>query len=308
MRGKFYRTIRPMNDIRDKPVIRHEDVIALNFIRDTGKYVFRRHHLNGLRSHIMEVLDFRDVEKENKGVRIKGIHRFPIAKPIKMLRIFRKRFSDFEEILDEIRRFQIVGQYLTSTHLAMSEEFIVDYRIGKKRDILLCGLQEYVEGECLDPWNIQKNNPLENLAEKLSERPGQENLYTKNQLIPRIEKSLDNFVNQVKTMIREARCVPDLAGNRNLLVTGNGNVKLVDINNISYLSPDGCVLMDDFNYPVCDKSIEALWLIEQKLMGHNMEENDPVYMNFMKPERLREVDGLARLFYQNIKKPESTGR
>jgi len=297
-----------MKDIRDKSVIRHEDVIALNFIRDTGKLVFRRHHFNGLRSHIMEVLDSRDVEKENKGIRIKGIQRFPIAKPLKMLRIFRKRFSGFEEILDEIRRFQIVGRYLTSTHLAMSEEFIVDYRIGKNRDILLCGLQEYVEGECLDPWSIQKNNRLENLAEKLAERSGPGEVFSKSQLIGKIEKSIDSFVTQVKKMIREVQCVPDLAGNRNLLVTLEGHVKLVDINNISYMSSDGCVLVDDFNYPVCDKSIEALSLIEQKLMGNKIEENDPVYMNFLKPERLREVDSLARHFYQTIQKPEGNGQ
>lgn len=296
-----------MKDIRDKVIIRHEDVIALNFIRDTGGYVFRRHHFNGLRSHIMEVLESRDVEKENQGVTIKGIKRFPIAKPLKMLRIFRKRFSGFEEILDEIRRFQIVRQYLTAIHLALSEEFIVDYVFGNQRDVLLCGLQEYVEGECLDPWSLQKSNCLENLAGKLAERPDQRKRLSKNQLISKIEKSIESFVNKVKNMILEASCVPDLAGNRNLLVTCEGHLKLVDINNISYLSPDGCILMDDFNYPVCDKSIEALSLIEQKLMGHKIEENDRVYMNVLKAERLREVDDLARLFHKSIHRPEAAG-
>jgi hypothetical protein len=291
-----------MKDIRDKSFIRHEDVVSLNFIMDTNDYVFRRYHLNGLRSHIMEVLASKDVEKENKGVYVDAIQRFPIAKPIKMLRIFRKRFSGFEEILDEIRRFQIVERYLTSIHLAMSEEFIVDYQVGKKREILLCGLQEYVEGECLDPWSLQKTHYLENLVDKLMERPEQRGVLSRSNLISRIEKSAESFVVRVKKMIREVCCVPDLAGNRNILITGDGYVKLVDINNISYLSSDGCILMDDFNYPVCDKSIEGLSLIELNLLGRKIEKNDPVYKNSLNPERLREVNSLAIQFHHAMKK------
>jgi hypothetical protein len=286
-----------MKDIRDKSCIRHKDVVALNFIMDTDDYVFRRYHLNGLRSHIMEVLASKDVEKETRGVYVDAIQRFPIAKPMKMLRIFRKRFSDFEEILDEIRRFQIVEQYLTSLHLAMSEEFIVDYRVGKKREILLCGLQEYVEGECLDPWSLQKTNYLENLADKLMERPGQGGVLSKSDMISGIEKSAESFIARVKKMIHEVCCVPDLAGNCNILITSEGHIKLVDINNISYLSSDGCILMDDFNYPVCDKSIEALSLMELNLLGRKIEKNDPVYKNFLNPERLREANRLAIEFY-----------
>jgi hypothetical protein len=295
-----------MEDIRDKSCIRHEDVVSLNFIMDTNDYVFRRYHLNGLRSHIMEVLDSKDVEKENHGVCIDAIQRFPIAKPIKMLRIFRKRFSGFEEILNEIRRFQIVEHYLTSLHLAMSEEFIVDYRFGKKRDILLCGLQEFVEGECLDPWSLQKTNYLENLADKLLERSGQGRVLSERDLILKIENSAESFVHRVKKMIREGSYVPDLAGNCNILVTCEGHVKLVDINNISYISSDGCILMDDFNYPVCDKSIEALSLIELNLLGHKIEKNDPVYKTSLNPERFREVNRLAFQFYH--KKNNSYGK
>jgi hypothetical protein len=82
---------------------------------------------------------------------------------------------------------------------------------------------------------------------------------------------------------------------------------LVDINNISYISSDGCVLMDDFNYPVCDKSIEALSLIEQKLLGHKIENDDPVYMSFLKPERLREVDRLALRFQKAMQRSSVSG-
>ena len=44
-------------DIRDRPTIDHDDVIALNFIRSSPSCVFRRHFRQGLRSHIMEILD-----------------------------------------------------------------------------------------------------------------------------------------------------------------------------------------------------------------------------------------------------------
>ena len=51
-------------DIRDKPNIRSEDITGLNFIRDSGTYLFRKHYRQGLRSHIMEVLDSNDIWKE----------------------------------------------------------------------------------------------------------------------------------------------------------------------------------------------------------------------------------------------------
>jgi hypothetical protein len=295
-----------MKDIRDKLIIRHEDVVALNFIKDTGRYVFRRHHLNGLRSHIMEMLAWEDVKKENQGVYVNGIRQFPISKPIRMLRIFRKRFLDVEEILDEIKRFQIVGKYLTETHLAMSEEFIADYVVGKKHDILLCGLQEYVEGECLDPWKSGTINCIENIAQKLEQKAGSADPSYKHKLIRRIKKNIDSFVETLKRMVREVNYIPDLAGNRNILITSDGHVKLVDINNISYVSSDGCILVDDFDYPVCDKSIEALLLIERNLLKRGTAEDDPFYRLYLQPERLRKVEKLAHRFYNRMLKFSGT--
>ena len=49
--------MKESEDIRDKPVIGHEDVVQLNFVRSPGSYLFRRHYKNGLRSHVMEVLE-----------------------------------------------------------------------------------------------------------------------------------------------------------------------------------------------------------------------------------------------------------
>ena len=62
-----------IDDIRDKPYIDHKDVLGLNFIKDPGIYIYRRHYRQGLRSHIMEVLDPKDVENETKGIIIDGL-------------------------------------------------------------------------------------------------------------------------------------------------------------------------------------------------------------------------------------------
>ncbi len=289
-----------MKDIRDKSIVRHVDVVALNFIRDTGKFAFRHHHLNGLRSHIMEMLAVEDIKKESRGVYVNGFRRFPIARPLRILRIFRKRFSGYEEIFEEVRRFQIVEHYLTATHLAMSEEFIVDYFLCEKRDLLLCGLQEYIGGECLDLWTAGNVDCLNHIAKKLADKAGVEGAAVIDKLRQNIEKSAGSFVGAIKKMIREANYIPDLAGRGNILVTFEGHLKLVDINNISYITSNGCVLVDEFNYPVCDKSIEVLLLIERKLLKRSVEENDPFYKHYLHPERLRQVETLTRRFHETI--------
>jgi hypothetical protein len=100
-------------------------------------------------------------------------------------------------------------------------------------------------------------------------------------------------------MILEASYVPDLAGVRNILATCEGRVKLVDINNISVVEAGECPLIDDFDYPVCDKSIEALSMIEKKILGRRIDPLDPVYRKFLEPDRLREVERLHRKFIAN---------
>ena len=66
-------------DIREKPFLNHEDVLGFNFIRVPGIYLYRRHYCQGLRSHIMEVLDPEDVEDETKGIMIDGLRSYPRA-------------------------------------------------------------------------------------------------------------------------------------------------------------------------------------------------------------------------------------
>ncbi len=281
-----------MEDIREKTSIRHEDVAALNFIRNPGPFVFRRHRLNGLRSHVMEVLSRTDLEREYRGVVENGLLRFPKARPLFMLRIFRRRFDSADQVTEEIERFKIVGEYLGRKHLAMSEEFVADYFVGGKKEIILCGLQEYVRGEDLDPWTLGKTGALRRLAEKAADAESPDI----GRLMVKIEKNVGSFVDAIKKTIREASYVPDLAGVRNILVTNDGKVKLVDINNISPICAGQCPLVDDFDYPVCDKSIEALFLIESRILGRKIDPNDPVYENFMAPERIEEVARLHSIF------------
>ncbi len=106
-------------------------------------------------------------------------------------------------------------------------------------------------------------------------------------------------------MARDANHIPDLAGIGNILATAEGQVKLVDINNISRVWFDHHIRVDDKGYPVCDKSIEALSLLEKHCIGRVDFKNDPVYQIFLDPQRMREVRSLERAFNRtlNIENP-----
>ena len=86
--------------------------------------------------------------------------------------------------------------------------------------------------------------------------------------------------------------LPDLAGVGNLLLTSQGDIKLVDINNISVVFFDSMIRLDDRGYPVCDKSIEALYLLEKGLVNDPNLENDPIYRFFLNPQRIKDVKAL----------------
>ncbi|MCP4669513.1 MAG: hypothetical protein GY849_24530, partial [Deltaproteobacteria bacterium] len=127
-------------DIREKARLDIEDILGLNFVKSPGIYSFRKHYRMGLRSHIMEVLDPGEAEKENKGVMVDGLTWFPRAKPLKMLRIFRTRFKDLGDALEELKRVKIVETFLAPDHVAKSEEFLVTYVRQGTHHLLLCGL------------------------------------------------------------------------------------------------------------------------------------------------------------------------
>lgn len=286
-------------DVRDRKNLTGEDVLALNFIRSPGSYVFRRHYRQGLRSHILEVLDPDDVAREKSGVVSDGIKWYPRAKPKKMLRIFRTRFASHQEAYDELKRVLIVSAYLGPHYFARSNEFLVSYCLAGQYEILLCGMQEYVEGLPLEPWGFLN---AERLADNLL-RPGvgvkaaSEN--DRNRLIATIDFHAHVFVSGVRKMIAETGHIPDLAGDGNLVLTDDGVIKLVDINNISRISYDNEVMVDDKGYPVCDKSVEALYELEKHLGSTPVDLTDRLYRTFLEPGRRVVVKELEKEFHRD---------
>jgi hypothetical protein len=283
-----------IKDIRDKSHISHEDVLSLNFIRKPGAYEFRKYHKQGLRSHIMEVLDPEDVLKQNKGEVVDGIRIFPWAKPLKILRIFRTKFWSAKEVFEEIKKLKIVEKYLPDDSYAKSDEFIVDYIWNNNRDFILCGLQEYVEGEVLNPWDPISKSQLAGLFTPMEGHGFQ---MASEQLIQKFYKKVEHFIACVKKMILNANYVPDFAGVENLLITPTGNIKLVDINNISkvFLEPE--IRLDDKGYPVCDKSIEAISMLEKKLLGKPIDKTERLYKIFLDSQRMKAVGDLEEKFH-----------
>jgi hypothetical protein len=287
-------------DIRDQPYLSHDDVVRLNFIKETGRYLFRRHYRVGLRSHIMEVLNRDEVEKEREGITINGLRWFPQAKPIKMLRIFRTKFPGLRDAKEELERVKVIELFLGSSHIAVSNEFLVDYVLNAKRNILLCGLQEYVEGEILDPWAPIDEEYLAGLFHRMGKSFVKDSKQGPNLLFPRLQKEAEAFVKRVKKMILEGGHIPDLSGIGNLLLTIEGGIKLVDINNISKVSFTSMIPIDDRGYPVCDKSIQALSHLEEKLLGENAETDTSIYSRFLDPQRVKEVKAIERTFHESM--------
>jgi len=287
-------------DIRDKPYLNQEDVLRLNFIRTPGVYLFRRHYREGLRSHIMEVLAPEDVSKETMGVLVDGLKCYPRAEPLKMFRIFRMRFNTLKDAQAELKRVKIVVTYLSPDYIGKSEEFLVDYDRQDKRELLLCGLQEYVKGEVLDPWGPLDKGHLVSLSCDMGFQKGRGSAGISDQWIRALRKRAENFIAKLKQMIMEANHVPDLAGVGNLILTRSGTIKLVDINNISRVTFDGTIHVDDRGYPVGDKSIEALCLLEQKLLGRPPHKGDVIYETFLDPERMKDVKAAEDVFYLSM--------
>ena len=289
-----------IDDIRDKLYIDHKDVLGLNFIRDPGTYVYRRHYRQGMRSHIMEVLDPKDVENETKGIVIDGLKLYPRAQPLNMLRIFRTRFNVLKNAEEEVRRVKTIETYLAPDNLARSSEFIVDYIRQGKREFLLCGLQEYVKGAVLDPWSHLGKDQMASLLYDMVFEKVDDPVMITDRWIHIMREKAENFIGKIKQMIMETNHVPDLAGVGNLFLTRSGDIKLVDINNISRVSFDPIIHLDDRGYPVCDKSIEALSLLEQKLLGKPLHSNDIIYKTFLDPIRMKEVQAIDKEFHRSI--------
>ncbi len=285
-------------DIRDRLSINQKELLSLNFVRSSPPYVLRRHYRQGLRSHIMEILNPSDVERERVGEIVDGIRWFPKAIPNKMFRIFRTRLKTLDSALAEIERVKIVERYLAPDFMATSAECIVDYQRPEGHDLLLCGFQEYVEGEVLDPWTILKTGEvLPSLYEALV---GDENgcFIPKTDWIETARQRGTCFVNRIKRMVTESGHIPDLAGTGNLIITRTGTFLLVDINNISPVNFDTSIFIDEKGYPVCDKSIEALSLIEHKILGKPADMNEEIYRCFLDADRRELLKALEQRFWQ----------
>jgi hypothetical protein len=284
-------------DIRNKTNITHEDILSLNFIRKPGAYVFRKYHKQGLRSHIMEVLSPEDVLKQHKGEMVNGIRMFPWADPIKILRIFRTKFSCIADVFDEVKTIKIIEKYLPKDSYAKSDEFIADYILNETKDFILCGLQEYIEGEVLNPWDPIPEDQLADFLAQTNVKKPDEHWAAPEQRIQKFYKKVEHFIACIKRMILEAHYVPDFAGVENLLITPAGDIKLVDINNISkvYFTTD--IRLDDKGYPVCDKSIEAVSMLEKELLGKPIDYTEKLYRIFLDPQRMKDVGALEDKFH-----------
>ncbi len=284
-------------DIRDKTYITHEDILSLNFIREPAAYVFRKYPKQGLRSHIMEVLDPADVLKQKNGEMVDGIRIFPWAEPLKILRIFRTKFSCMEDVFEEIKTLKIIEKYLPKDSYAKSDEFIADYILSDTRDIILCGLQEYIDGEVLNPWDPIPEAQLADIFAQADVKKSDKHRTSPEERIQKFYKKVEDFVDCVKKMIFEAHYVPDFAGVENLLITPAGDIKLVDINNISKVSFTPDISLDDKGYPVCDKSIEAVSMLEKKLLGKPIDHTEKLYQVYLDPQRMKDVGALEDKFH-----------
>jgi hypothetical protein len=172
----------------------------------------------------------------------------------------------------------------------------VDYVTGERRETLLCGLQEFVEGEILEPWSALDREYLLALFLQMDCSKTDHSGEGAEKWLLELRRKAGTFIGQIKTMIVETLHVPDLAGVGNLLVTPTGTIKLVDINNVSPVRFRPEIELDDRGYPVCDKSIEALSLLEEKLLGAFDWRGDAIYQSFLIPERMKEVEALVKEF------------
>jgi len=265
----------------------------LVFLRKAPDKCFRRHFRKGLRSYLFEIITAEDLEIEEKGKIVQGIRQFPGAKPIKMVRILKKGFNCLNEALGEIEKYRILLKFLGPDLVAKSEEFIVNHRESGESIILLCGLQEYIEGSILDPWHLTGKNDLQHFYRPDSTLPCSD-------FILEASTSIKAFVKAVRTMISAKGYIPDLAGTGNLMLTKDGGLKLVDINNIIKIENSPGICLDDKGYPCCDKSVEVLSILEQRILNNPMDPDDPLYKRFFTPGRRKEVTILEEAFYQKL--------
>jgi hypothetical protein len=187
--------------------------------------------------------------------------------------------------------------------VALSDEFLVDYAFRGGRELLLCGLQEYVAGEILDPWKPLDRAHLQSIFERMGLLPKGDQEGRFEDWVGRVRRNARGFISRIRRMAQETEHIPDLAGAGNLIITPAGDIKLVDINNVSLIRRGPSIPVDDRGYPVCDKSIEALSLIEQRLLAKERDSRDPLYRSFLDPRRMAKVRELEKAFHLSMAPP-----
>jgi hypothetical protein len=150
----------------------------------------------------------------------------------------------------------------------------------------------------LDPWTHFDNDHLAFLFSSLSHEHHENRVVDTDRWIRTVREKAKYFIEKTKEMILRADLVPDLAGIGNLLLTRNGDIKLVDINNVSNVSFENTIQLDDRGYPVCDKSIEALFRLEQEFVGRTNYRGSDIYRIFLDPQRMKEVRAIEDAFHQ----------
>ncbi len=262
-------------DIREKSRLEHQDILDLNFINRDSPYVFNYHYNQGLRSHIIELLNPEDCKARDKGIYVEGRLTYPKPVPSKVLRIYKEKIT-LQEAMEETEKMCTIKRYLKE-NIAKSQEFIVSYRKKEGFEPILCGLQEYIKGELIDPWYCVPR------------------AYDTN-----FENNTNKFINRIKRCINETGLIPDLAGIGNLTYSNRG-VVLVDINNINTVDYSDDIFLDNKSFPIVDTSIEALSLLEKKVNGFLT--SDKIYQHYLEPGRKTECDRIRKKWSKSDEKP-----
>lgn len=248
----------------------------------------------------MEILYPTDVVTENTGTLIDGVRQFPRAAPSMMFRIFRTQFETFEEAWAEVERVKIVSEYLAPEFMAHSYECILEYHGPHGSELMLCGFQEYIEGDIIDPWTILDAESLLPVIYKTMRDRGVTMPLSSEEWVADARKKGSQLIGRLKRMITHSGHIPDLAGVGNLIITPNGEICLVDINNISPVYSDSTIPLDEKGYPVCDKSVEALSLIEKKIVGRPINMEEKLYKQFLTSKRKNLVQEKVELFSEKF--------
>ncbi|MGD8835369.1 MAG: hypothetical protein PVJ19_10530, partial [Desulfobacteraceae bacterium] len=155
------------------------------------------------------------------------------------------------------------------------------------------------QGEIIDPWSLLNGGAF--VAALYDRLQGSVDTLEigQDRWVALVRKKAATFIQRIKEMIAKDGYIPDLAGRGNLVAAPSGEIKLVDINNISRVDFDSGIPLDDRGYPVCDKSIEALYLIEEKMAGRAADRKEALYQIFFNPQRRRAVKRHEEDFYRD---------